>query len=72
MKLFRMLFVAMIAASAGTAFAEGGAERSQEFWKQFKLSQEQVHGSKNNTVNAQATVKADSGDQVKSAGKSEG
>ncbi|MDD0974368.1 hypothetical protein [Pseudomonas fontis] len=50
MKLFKFALIAALALGSTTAFAEGGAERSKAFWEQFRLSQEQVHGSKTDNV----------------------
>lgn len=54
MKMMNILIMTVLAATAGSAFAEGGSERSQEFWKQFKISQEQVHGSQSAVADATA------------------
>lgn len=44
MNLSKWVLMAMVVLGSGAAFAEGGAERSQAFWAEFRKSQERVHG----------------------------
>ncbi|MCY1396183.1 hypothetical protein D3C76_757850 [compost metagenome] len=45
MSKFELLFVTLLAVGSTSALAEGGSERSQAFWKEFRTSQERIHGS---------------------------
>lgn len=54
MSLIKYALMGVLALGSGAALAEGGAERSKQFWENFRLSQEQVHGKKD-----QAVAKAD-------------
>ncbi|MNQ31250.1 MULTISPECIES: hypothetical protein [unclassified Pseudomonas] len=71
MKLLNVLFMTAMAITSSSVFAEGGAERSQEYLKQFKLSQAQVHGSASG-ADVQSTAEAGSQDLQKQVTKSEG
>ncbi|TDF81698.1 hypothetical protein [Pseudomonas sp. H9] len=50
MSLIKYVLMGVLALGSGTALAEGGAERSKQFWEKFRLSQEQVHGKKDQAV----------------------
>ncbi|CAK9887822.1 MULTISPECIES: hypothetical protein [Pseudomonas] len=54
MSLNKYVLMAVLALGSSAALAEGGAERSRQFWENFRLSQEQIHGKKD-----QAVVKSD-------------
>ncbi|WP_166568047.1 co-regulatory protein PtrA N-terminal domain-containing protein [Pseudomonas sp. R5(2019)] len=57
MKTIKLLVISVLLLGSTAAMAEGGAERSQEFWKQFKLSQEKTHGDKGQPVAENDQVK---------------
>lgn len=40
----KLALIAALVLGSGAAVAEGGAERSQAFWAEFRKSQERVHG----------------------------
>ncbi|MBV6286260.1 hypothetical protein [Pseudomonas aegrilactucae] len=44
MNLSKFALIMALVLGSGTAIAEGGAERSQAFWAEFRKSQERVHG----------------------------
>lgn len=46
MSLIKYALMGVLALGSGAALAEGGAERSKQFWEKFRLSQEQLHGKK--------------------------
>ncbi|PSS57075.1 hypothetical protein [Pseudomonas sp. BBP2017] len=50
MNLIKYALVGVLALGSGAALAEGGAERSKQFWANFRLSQEQLHGNKDQAV----------------------
>ncbi|MFQ6574375.1 hypothetical protein [Pseudomonas sp. UM16] len=50
MSLIKYALMGVLALGSGAALAEGGAERSQQFWEKFRLSQEQIHGNKDQAV----------------------
>ncbi|WP_422417889.1 hypothetical protein [Pseudomonas sp. GZD-222] len=50
MSLIKYALMGVLALGSGAALAEGGAERSKQFWENFRLSQEQVHGKKDQAV----------------------
>ncbi|QBF28191.1 hypothetical protein EXN22_21805 [Pseudomonas tructae] len=50
MSLNKYVLVAVLALGSSAALAEGGAERSKQFWENFRLSQEQIHGKKDEAV----------------------
>ena len=56
MSLIKYVLMGVLALGSGAALAEGGSERSKQFWEKFRLSQEQVHGKKD-----QAVVTSDQG-----------
>lgn len=72
MNIVKVIFMTAITLAANSAFAEDGSERSQEFWKQFKISQEQAHGTEGRASSTEATVQVDANKQAESAKKSEG
>ncbi|MCY1409876.1 hypothetical protein D3C76_262050 [compost metagenome] len=47
MSKFELLLVSLLAMGSTSAMAEGGSERSQAFWKEFRATQERIHGSSN-------------------------
>jgi hypothetical protein len=44
MKLSTLILAGLMTVSSTAVFAEGGAERSAQYWANFKLSQQQIHG----------------------------
>ena len=50
MSLIKYVLMAVLALGSSAALAEGGAERSRQFWENFRLSQEQIHGKKDQAV----------------------
>ncbi|NBF02073.1 hypothetical protein GV819_07180 [Pseudomonas sp. Fl5BN2] len=53
MKLSTLVLSGLILAGSSAAFAEGGSERVQQFYENFRVSQQQVHGDKTeNTAQA--------------------
>ncbi|MDD2057750.1 hypothetical protein N5D52_03340 [Pseudomonas sp. GD03860] len=50
MSLIKYVLTGVLALGSSAALAEGGAERSKQFWENFRLSQEQVHGKKDQAV----------------------
>jgi len=44
MNLTPYLLLATLALGSASVHAEGGAERSREFWQAFRLDQERLHG----------------------------
>ncbi len=46
MKLSTVLLASLMTLTSAAAFAEGGSERSKEFYKHFTVSQSQIHGTK--------------------------
>lgn len=44
MNLTKYLLLALLAMGSSTALAEGGAERSQQFWAAFREDQQRLHG----------------------------
>ncbi|WP_460418296.1 hypothetical protein [Pseudomonas sp. microsymbiont 2] len=46
MNLTKYLLLAILALGSASAFAEGGAERSKQFWQAFREDQARLHGDK--------------------------
>lgn len=44
MKLSTLILASLMTLTSAAAFAEGGSERSKEFYKNFAFIQEQTHG----------------------------
>ncbi len=44
MKFSTLMLASLMTLTSAAAFAEGGSERSKEFYKNFTLSQETTHG----------------------------
>jgi hypothetical protein len=65
MKLSTLFLAGLMTISSAAVFAEGGAERSRQYWDNFKLSQQQVQGKSDNTVSADRVKTASAnGDQT--------
>lgn len=50
MNLTKYLLLAILALGSSTALAEGGAERSQQFWAAFREDQQRLHGEQRQAV----------------------
>ncbi|MGF6590654.1 hypothetical protein [Pseudomonas sp. 2835] len=59
MSLNKYVLMAVLALGSSAALAEGGAERSKQFWENFRLSQEQIHGKKDQAVAKSDAQKTD-------------
>ncbi|QXI39536.1 hypothetical protein [Pseudomonas xantholysinigenes] len=46
MNLSKYLLLAILALGSTSVFAEGGAERSKQFWQAFRDDQARLHGDK--------------------------
>ncbi|MGE8412590.1 MAG: hypothetical protein ACN6QY_09530 [Pseudomonas sp.] len=45
MKLSTIVLSGLILAGSSAAFAEGGSERVQQFYENFRVNQQQIHGN---------------------------
>ncbi|MEE1868277.1 MULTISPECIES: hypothetical protein [Pseudomonas] len=63
MSLIKYALMAVLALGSGAALAEGGAERSKQFWEKFRLSQEQIHGDKDQAIAKFAAQKRENAQQ---------
>ncbi|UVJ43082.1 hypothetical protein NVV94_21280 [Pseudomonas sp. LS1212] len=52
MNRIQVLFITVLALGSTSAMAEGGSERSQAFWKEFRVSQERIHGNANSIADS--------------------
>jgi len=50
MNLSKYLLLAILALGSASAYAEGGAERSRQFWQAFREDQQRLHGDKQQAV----------------------
>ncbi|MBV4537640.1 MULTISPECIES: hypothetical protein [Pseudomonas] len=50
MNLTKYLLLALLTLGSTTALAEGGAERSRQFWEAFRQDQERLHGKQDQAV----------------------
>ncbi|AIN56910.1 MULTISPECIES: hypothetical protein [Pseudomonas] len=50
MNLTKYLLLAILALGSTSIFAEGGAERSKQFWQAFREDQARLHGDKQQAV----------------------
>jgi len=50
MNLTQYLLLATLALGSASVYAEGGAERSREFWQAFRQDQERLHGDKQQAI----------------------
>lgn len=50
MNLTPYLLLATLALGSTSVYAEGGAERSQQFWQAFRQDQERLHGDKQQAI----------------------
>ena len=64
MKLSTLMLAGLITLTSAAAFAEGGSERSKEFYNNFTFMQQKVHGTNEQTASADGkTLKHDTVDQ---------
>ncbi|MBM9485141.1 hypothetical protein JBE38_04390 [Pseudomonas sp. ICBG1301] len=64
MKLSTLMLASLMTLTSAAAFAEGGSERSKEFYNNFNLVQQQTHGTNEQTASADGkSVKASSVEQ---------
>ncbi|AVE03433.1 hypothetical protein ACQRBV_23605 [Pseudomonas sp. R11F] len=67
MKLSTLMLASLMTLTSAAAFAEGGSERSKEFYNNFNLVQQQTHGTNEQTASADGkSVKASSVEQNRS------
>lgn len=50
MKLSTLMLAGLMTLTSAAAFAEGGAERSKEFYANFKFMQDKAHGTAEQTA----------------------
>ncbi|MDR0212151.1 MAG: hypothetical protein LBJ33_23700 [Pseudomonas putida] len=50
MNLTKYLLLAVLTLGSSAAMAEGGAERSKQFWEAFQQDQQRLHGDKEQAV----------------------
>jgi hypothetical protein len=67
MKLSTLMLASLITLSSAAAFAEGGSERSKEFYNNFSFIQKQTHGpAEQQTASAdEKTLKVDAANDEK-------
>lgn len=61
MKLSTIVLSGLILVGSSAAFAEGGSERVQQFYQNFRVNQQQIHGTQ--TANTAETEKQQSTSQ---------
>ncbi|MBK5437301.1 MULTISPECIES: hypothetical protein [unclassified Pseudomonas] len=65
MKISTVILAGLMTMTSVAAFAEGGSERSKEFYNNFTFVQEQVHGAAQQTAMADGkTAKPATADQT--------
>ena len=65
MKLSTLVLASLMTLTSAAAFAEGGSERSKEFYNNFTFVQEQTHGAAQQTAMADGkTEKPATADQT--------
>ena len=52
MKLSTLMLASLMTLTSAAAFAEGGSERSKEFYNNFTFMQQQAHGTNEQTASA--------------------
>jgi len=50
MNLSQYLLLAILALGSASAYAEGGAERSRQFWEAFRQDQQRLYGDKQQAI----------------------
>lgn len=64
MKLSTLMLASLMTLTSVAAFAEGGSERSKEFYNNFTFVQQKTHGTPDQTAIADGkSMKKDSADQ---------
>ncbi len=64
MKPSILMLAGLMTLTSAAAFAEGGSERSKEFYKEFALMQQKTHGTPEQTASAdRETLNRDTVDQ---------
>ncbi|WP_338480806.1 hypothetical protein VRB67_10885 [Pseudomonas trivialis] len=64
MKLSTLMLASLMTLASAAAFAEGGSERSKQFYKDFTFMQQKTHGTNEQTASAEGkTLKADTDEQ---------
>jgi hypothetical protein len=64
MKLSTLMLAGLITLTSSAAFAEGGSERSKEFYNNVTFMQQKTHGTNEQTASADGkTLKRDTVDQ---------
>ncbi|ELQ14421.1 hypothetical protein A986_17988 [Pseudomonas fluorescens BRIP34879] len=64
MKLSTLMLASLMTLSSAAAFAEGGSERSRQFYEDFAFMQQKTHGTADQTASADGkTLKADTDEQ---------
>ncbi|MGY4641481.1 hypothetical protein ACVWVP_005441 [Pseudomonas sp. TE24901] len=64
MKLSTLMLAGLMTLTSVAAFAEGGSERSKEFYNNFTFVQQKLHGTTDQTAIADGkSMKKDSADQ---------
>ncbi|MBP1124271.1 MULTISPECIES: hypothetical protein [Pseudomonas] len=64
MKLSTLMLASLMTLTSAAAFAEGGSERSKQFYNDFTFMQEKTHGTNEQTASADGkTLKADTDEQ---------
>jgi len=67
MKLSTLMLASLMTLTSAAAFAEGGSERSKQFYNDFTFMQQKIHGSAEQTASADGkTLKTNNGAQEKS------
>lgn len=59
MKLTQYLLLATLALGSASVYAEGGAERSRQFWEAFRQDQQRLHGDDKQQAVAERERKAE-------------
>ncbi|MFJ4432091.1 hypothetical protein ACIPZG_14100 [Pseudomonas sp. NPDC089395] len=50
MNLTKYLLLATLTLGSASVYAEGGAERSRQFWEAFRQDQQRLHGDKQQAI----------------------
>ncbi|MFJ4455544.1 hypothetical protein ACIP1G_16835 [Pseudomonas sp. NPDC089392] len=58
MNLTKYLLLATLALGSASVYAEGGAERSRQFWQAFREDQQRLYGDKQQEAVAERERKA--------------
>ena len=65
MKLSTLMLASLMTLTSAAAFAEGGSERSKQFYNDFTFMQQKTHGTNERVAAANGkTIKADSVDKA--------